>query len=163
MGRRITFEEYKVTRGGEVYSPFRKLKPGKGSHGYLTVNLCGISRLVHRLVAEKYIPNPEGKRTVNHIDGDKLNNNVDNLEWATDSENNKHAFDKLGRTSRPKLKVDDHDAYGILILKGQLKQREIASIFSCKRTRVADIHAQRRAITGVQSNMRGMLNDRCYC
>lgn len=47
---------------------------------------------VHRLMAMTYLDNPENKRTINHIDGNKLNNNILNLEWATDSENQQHAI-----------------------------------------------------------------------
>ena len=65
--------------------------------GYKSVNLCisnkAKSYSVHRLIAEAFIPNIENKPTVNHKDGDKANNSVDNLEWATYSENNKHAHD----------------------------------------------------------------------
>lgn len=48
--------------------------------------------LVHRLVAQVFIPNPEGKPQINHIDGNPLNNHIDNLEWATASENNLHSI-----------------------------------------------------------------------
>lgn len=63
--------------------------------GYLTVWLCKDSiqknYKAHRLVALAFIPNPENKATVNHIDGNKQNNCVENLEWATHSENINHA------------------------------------------------------------------------
>jgi len=53
--------------------------------------------LVHRLIAMTFIPNPLSKPCVNHIDGDKLNNDVSNLEWCTYSENEIHSYDVLGK------------------------------------------------------------------
>lgn len=75
----------------------RILKILIGKRGYYTVNLgngtgrCAI-KTVHRLVAIAFIPNPENRPCVNHIDGNKLNNNINNIEWCTYSENNIHAF-----------------------------------------------------------------------
>lgn len=65
--------------------------------GYKAVSLCknnkGSTKTIHRLVAEAYIPNPNNLPEVNHIDGNKLNNHVSNLEWVTPSENRQHAYD----------------------------------------------------------------------
>lgn len=75
------------------------LKPRKNSGGYLHILLCKDGKCktysVHRLVAEAFIPNPDNKPQVNHINGDKGNNCVNNLEWVTQGENNKHAY-KIG-------------------------------------------------------------------
>ena len=69
--------------------------------GYIQYELSKNNRKkflkAHRLVAEAFLPNLENKREVNHIDGDKHNNRVDNLEWTTTSENQIHAHYKLGK------------------------------------------------------------------
>lgn len=85
---------YAITSCGKVWSHRRKkfLKPVANGWGYLEVRLCvnGESkhRRINRLVAEAYIPNPDNKPFVNHIDENILNNNVNNLEWTTARENN---------------------------------------------------------------------------
>ena len=77
--------------------------------GYMTVNLSKnnhvIKKRVHRLVAEAFIPNPDNKPTVNHIDEDKTNNRVDNLEWATIQENNTHGS-RVQKTSKAVKAID---------------------------------------------------------
>ena len=73
------------------------LKTRKNKDGYILYSLSKYGKQEyftgHRIVAESFIPNFDGKPQVNHIDGNKLNNRVDNLEWCTASENIKHAFD----------------------------------------------------------------------
>ena len=71
-------------------------KPSLAGIGYLQVHLCKNGKcfhcLVHRLVLLAFIPNPKNKKTVNHLNGIKTDNRVDNLEWATQSENILHSF-----------------------------------------------------------------------
>ncbi len=103
----MIFRQYKntnywVSTCGNVYNMQRgNLLQGSSNRvtGYyvykITINGIKKTRLIHRLVAETFIPNPENKKEVNHLDGNKYNNRLDNLEWATPSENQHHAF-KLG-------------------------------------------------------------------
>ena len=92
------FPNYAVSDNGDVMNVItgNKLKPIHMSIGYSYVALCNDGRQhrtgIHRLVAQEFIPNPNGKPMVNHIDGDKANNHVDNLEWCTPSENMQHAY-----------------------------------------------------------------------
>ena len=75
------------------------LKPFFNTKGYPCVSLFKKHYRIHRLVAEHFIDKIEGKNQVNHIDGDKKNNRIENLEWVTNQENVKHYFElkKQGR------------------------------------------------------------------
>lgn len=79
----------------------RILKQVSAAGGYLRVTLSvrgvGKGYSVHRLVAKAFIPNPQNKPQINHLDGDKTNNAVENLEWTTASENALHAYRNLER------------------------------------------------------------------
>jgi len=106
------FKGYKISDIGRVKSLKRGkiiiMKQRKDKNGYLVVNLSnnGKKKLmrVHRLVLLAFTPNPENKPTGNHIDADKENNKVYNLEWNTIFENNEHAI-KMGLNNNNDRKV----------------------------------------------------------
>ena len=90
---------YHIDQSGNVYSVRKKRMLTKftdrwGYH-YVSMSKDGCNKFVkvHRLVAMQFIPNPRKKPQVNHKDGNKLNNCVDNLEWVTNQENIQHAYD----------------------------------------------------------------------
>ena len=100
---------YKISNTGRVFSCvdfngdkvsyFREIKPySRGETPYLTVTLCHVNKIqrrikVHRLVALHFLPKIDNKPFVNHIDGNRFNNHISNLEWCTQAENNQHAWD----------------------------------------------------------------------
>ena len=100
--KKVKGYNYEVSDDGQVrnYKTKKLLKQGVNkSYPYARVSFSlgcsGTPKImfIHRLVAEAFINNPENKPQVNHIDGNKLNNNVDNLEWVTNKENQIHAWE----------------------------------------------------------------------
>lgn len=120
-------DSYLISNYGRIKSLNRKVSLGKGSkivkelilnpikkkRGYLTVGFWKdserVNKSIHRLVAEHFIPNPENKPQVNHIDGNKENNTVENLEWCTAKENITHSIIVLNRKKgncKPIMQLD---------------------------------------------------------
>lgn len=110
-GQIKTLNHINIRKNGRIDNRKGKvLKPKIDKYGYQVITLSknGIrkSYTIHQLVAKAFIPNPKNKKTINHKDGNKLNNKVENLEWTTEKENQQHKWnnglanynrDKMGR------------------------------------------------------------------
>jgi hypothetical protein len=137
--------KYSVSDNGIIYSlkgNKKELKGKIGNSGYreILINHNGIRKyfLVHRLVAINFISNEFNKRTINHIDGNKLNNSVENLEWNTDSENQNHAIEK----KLIKHKIDFEIAEKIRNDIGS--NRELAIKYNLGKTQIGYIKLNKR-------------------
>jgi predicted XRE-type DNA-binding protein len=152
------YEGYQVSNYGKVKNnkTGKILKPYL-TRGYLRVSLYNESgrkcKLVHRLVAEAFLPNPHSKPAVNYINGCKTDSNVSNLEWVSASENMLHAHSS---GLRPKVdtqgekngfaKLTEAQVIEIkqLLAEGSLTQKTIGSQFNISRSTVKDINSGRR-------------------
>lgn len=109
---------YEIDRQGNVYSERTGLMKCYIDHGYvkigLTKNHVRKNYYIHRLVAGAFIPNPNNLPEVNHIDGNKQNNSVNNLEWITSKENQKHAYRE--KLQVPKYKLSNKQVEEIRML-----------------------------------------------
>ena len=122
---------YLVSTTGLVYSiRSKKLLSPFISSGYLQIelNLNGIAKkhLIHRIVAEAYLPNPNNLPCVNHKDGNKLNNDISNLEWCSYKENMEHASEygllkNIGSNS-PARKLTEED---VKYIRNVYKKRDL--------------------------------------
>jgi len=131
---------YFATEDGRIYSSKTKrhLKPSSNGSGYqhlvLRVNNKSVDRYVHRLVMEAF--KGASDLEVNHIDGDKNNNNLSNLEYVSSSENKNHAIG-CGLRATKEVCVEDSDGFGVwspsqkgLIGVGGLIQQDITKLYT---------------------------------
>jgi len=103
---RVIYNDYEISNHGRLRrTGQRKLLKGSVKDGYVRISLRtkdgDQSKFVHRLVAEAFIPNPDNKEIVDHIDGNRSNNHVNNLRWVTAEENtnNQHRLEELSRVA----------------------------------------------------------------
>ncbi len=130
--------------GGSIYE-WRKLKPWINKGGYKVVTIDGKKHTVHRLVAFAFIHNFNSSQNhVNHLDGDKLNNNANNLEWCTQAENNLHAYstglNKYTPARRNKLRMANLNENSPSAILDKKKVRQIKRMLKSgtKQTELAD-------------------------
>lgn len=145
---------YEVSNTGKVkrIQTGRILKP-RISNGYFLVDLRVNGgrkyHRIHRLVACSFISiPPTEKHEIRHFDGDKQNNNLDNLSWGTrrDNESDKIRHNKTNRgqrNGRSKLTLDQVAEIRKLLLQGNLLQKQIAKMFNITRMTISDIKGKR--------------------
>lgn len=128
------------------HASIRTMTWGRWS-GYKSTSINGKAQLIHRLVAETFLPNPNCLGYVNHKDSDRGNNHVDNLEWCTQSYNCKHSYytgtnpiEKKMGINNGRARFDELQVRVIKSLMGQLTQVQIAKYFKREQTIISCIH-----------------------
>ena len=143
MFKQIRNTSYSISNDGYVYSnkTNKILKATLGQ--YAKVSIDGITTTVHRLVAEAFIANPEGKPHINHIDGDRYNNSVSNLEWCTNAENKLHAaihgLVARGSAVNTSVMSEDDAILALEMLSANESSAEVARFFGVTRATISKL------------------------
>lgn len=149
------YDGYQISSFGRVKSlKFKQphiMKPIINTRNYLTIHFRVknkiYTRTIHRLVAKAFLPNPDNKPQVNHIDGCKINNAVSNLEWVTNAENMQHAFNTgLNHSceNKPQSKLTAEQVLYIRENPDTLSQGELAKKFHVGHTTINDIQTGKK-------------------
>ena len=146
-------DSYQISDSGRIFTKRRlignqiyygkELIPQLTSDGYLKVTLSNNCKskkyYLHRLVAIQFLDNLDNLPQVNHIDGNKLNNSITNLEWCTKQENQNHAI-RTGLMQRgqerPSAKLTEQQVLEIYKLKGVLKAQDIADTYKVSKNTI---------------------------
>lgn len=142
--KRFTLDDYDITFEGLVINKHNGhiLKPQPNNKGYLRIMVNKNRYFVHRLVAQKYVPNPNNNPQVNHKDGNKLNNNANNLEWVTNQQNRTHAVKNsliLIGDNCPWSKLDTEKVKFIREYCDKYSYNELAKMFNVSRSTIIDV------------------------
>lgn len=145
--KRLTIDDYEITRDGNIINKHtgKYVKPQPNGKGYLRVGIGKKLLFVHRLVAEKYVPNEGNKPQVNHKDGNKLNNCADNLEWVTNQENRNHAVKNGLQASGEKCPYSKLTKSQVSFIRKhtEITPTEMAKVFGVSRSTINDIRKHR--------------------
>lgn len=162
LGRVRLLERSLVRKNGSFFSVHSKIKNSyKDRHGYLTVllqkNQKAKHKLVHRLVAEAFIPNPDNKPEVNHKNGIRTDNRVQNLEWVSRNENIQHSYDFLGHKRIHLFGKDNPRCKIILKIKDGVIIQEFFGAKAAAKSVNACVSSIQRACTGKSKTCKGFV------